>query len=785
MTRYKKYLAAVAICIVTALFLAPSASAIGSDLVDGTINDAYGFSRYPIGHYALDLYIPQSGGFLGIRLPDVSRILFAITNAIWELSIFLASAVGSVVQEGFRLDFLSRATEEVGRNMQQIAGVSEQGFSSTGFLPMLLPLAVLALGAYVIYVGLFKREITKALDAVVSFLVIFVLIIGFIAFAPTYIQAINTLSVELADGALRVTNAILNPGASDSYVAVAGIRESLHQVQIHTPWQLLQFGSLDIDPARVHDLLRHAPHSEARLDVVLHEIEVYGNLHLAGEVDRFGTVLVLFFVNLGISIFVLSLTGLMIFSQLLLIFYLTLLPIALVLSLFPTFSGIAKRSIERVFNTLLLRVGYTLIISVAFSLSLLVYRVSADLSMPFLLVGFLQILVFWGVHKKQDELLGMLSFRSNESRGMERSVVRTGRRALTFGKGLLIGNMIHRRRVQQRENVPADNNAGGASGTAQHGTDTHAGIDSAPQSNVSAQGRAQNPAQNVDVPIRNPGTPQARNTQARAPSEPEQPRPQVERRTFGGRIGHTIGKLVDTPGKVKDQAGFTMEKVKDVPVHIRDAAHRNVEEFRENLSGTPKARREEHADQREQYRDNVEMKRSIRAQEPTLNTPRTNVETASPMGQRSKRSEPRAHEVPRANVDATPPPREQTTRRDELRTHDTAPTEQAARRGEPRTHEVPHTNVETSLPREQTTRRDQPKANTGVRSQAQAERMASDGSTPRPNVPGEPTAKPDMPRAETYRLNGKPITRDQLVNVGEPSKKRKDRRRDRSKRDAP
>ena len=698
MTKYKRHLLAVALLIAAVFFLAPSALASG--LMDDTINDAYGFSRYPISHYALDLYIdPDAGrGWFGISLPDVSRILFSITNAIWELCVFLASAVGSVVQEAFRLDFLSRASDEIGRNIQQIAGVSESGFSSTGFLPMLLPLAVLAMGAYVLYVGLFKREMTKALGAVMNFLIIFVLSIGFIAFAPSYIQAINGLSVDLADGALRVTNTILNPGANDTDVAVAGIREALHQVQIHAPWQLLQFGSLDIDPARVHELLAYAPHSEARIDVVIREVEVYNNIHLSGEVDRFGTVLVLFFINLGISIFVLSLTGLMIFSQLLLIFYLTLLPIALVLSLFPTFSGIAKRSIERVFNTLLLRVGYTLIITIAFSLSLLVYRVSSELAMPFLLVGFLQILVFWGVHKKQDELLGMLRLQSGENHRAERSVLRTGRnlgrKALAFGTGIVAGKFISRRRSQQGANVPTSNSGGGT----EQSTDAPPISAEAPSPN---RGRTPNTPQNVNVP---PAAP----SQSDTPQQAAQAQP-IKRITIGGRIGYSIGKLVDTPSKLKDKAGFAKEKVQDIPIHAKHTVVQNAYEFRENLSGIRKERREARSNQRKQYRDHVEMK-------------------------------------------------------------------QLAERH--RSQDKQGGNIEIQRKAERTASlQEKPQENTAQRRQAHTPFPAE---VPRASTAPQPRHA-SAKNIETFKLNGKPVTRDQLDKLDTPSRKRKERRKRRDK----
>jgi len=683
MARHKKWLLTTAILIAAVFFLPITALAGG--LVDDTVNDAHGFSRYPIGHYALDLYIdPSAGsGWFGIQMPDVSRILFSITNAIWELCVFLASVVGSVVQEAFRLDFLSQATDEIGRNIQQIAGVSERGFSSTGFLPMLLPLAVLALGAYILFVGLFKREMSKALGAVVNFLVIFILAIGFIAFAPTYISAINEFSVELADGALRVANAILNPGAGDADMAVAGIREALHQVQVHAPWQLLQFGALDVDPARVQALLTHAPHSDPRLDAVIREVEGYGNPLLSGEVDRFGTVLILFFISLGISMFVLSLTGLMIFSQLLLIFYLTLLPVALALSLFPTFSGIARRAIERVFNTLLLRVGYTLIITIAFSLSLLVYRVSSDLSMPFLLVGFLQILVFWGVHKKQDELLGMLSLQSGENHRAERSVLRTGRslgrKALAFGKGIIAGKIISGRRSQQGTNISSvahsSGSPEGAADTQPSGTDRSADPHSSPQP---IEGRGGNTMpQNVAGAPRKPDS-------AERPDQAEQP-PPIERNTVGGRMGHAIGKLVDVSAKWRDRAVLAKEQVQDIPVHTKHTVAQNIGEFRANLSATPEKGRAGRADQREQYKNRVEVKRK------------------------------KLHETKTGNVGAHKPP-------------------------------------------------------------------VSQRENPRPSVASRPQHVPAKSTA-TYKLNGEPVTREQLGRMGEPPQKRKEKQSKQEKQD--
>lgn len=111
---------------------------------------------------------------------------------------------------------------------------------------------------------------------------------------------------------------------------------------------------------------------------------------------RLGMSLLILVIDITIAIFVLLLCGLMIFSQVLFVIYATILPIAWILSLIPSFNGMFRRSIEKVFNIIMLRVGYTLIITVAFSISSLLYDISEGA--PFLLIAFLQILCFAGIY---------------------------------------------------------------------------------------------------------------------------------------------------------------------------------------------------------------------------------------------------------------------------------------------------------------------------------------------------------------------------------------------------
>ena len=98
------------------------------------------------------------------------------------------------------------------------------------------------------------------------------------------------------------------------------IRDSLFSIQVQQPWLLLQYNSSDIESIgidRVESLLSTSPDSnngEDREKIVAEEIEDRSNTNLTitKTINRLGTVFFLFVFNIGISIFVFLLTGIMI-----------------------------------------------------------------------------------------------------------------------------------------------------------------------------------------------------------------------------------------------------------------------------------------------------------------------------------------------------------------------------------------------------------------------------------------------------------------------------------------
>ena len=189
----------------------------------------------------------------------------------------------------------------------------------------------------------------------------------------------------------------------------------------------MQYDTTDVDSLgadRVESLLSASPDTDERENIVIEEIEDRdnNNMSITKTMSRLGTVVFLFIFNIGISVFVFLLTGMMIFSQVLFIIYAMFLPVSFILSMIPTYEGMGKRAVTKLFNTIMLRAGITLIITAAFSVSTMFYSISAGY--PFFMIAFLQIVTFAGIYFKMGDLMSMFSLQSNDTQQVGRRIMR-------------------------------------------------------------------------------------------------------------------------------------------------------------------------------------------------------------------------------------------------------------------------------------------------------------------------------------------------------------------------
>ena len=408
-------------------------------------------------------------------------------------------------------------------------------------------------------------------------MVVFVLSASFIAYAPDYIKKINEFSSDISTASLDLGTKIMLPNSdSEGKDSVDLIRDSLFSIQVEQPWLLLQFGNSnaeEIGTDRVEALVSASPEDEdgkTREEVVKTEIEDNdnNNLTIPQVVNRLGMVFFLLFFNLGITIFVFLLTGMMLFSQILFIIFAMFLPISFLLSMIPSYESMAKQAIVRVFNTIMTRAGITLIVTVAFSISSMFYNISTDY--PFFMVAFLQIVCFAGIYMKLGDLMSMFSLNAGDSQSMGRRIFR---RPYLF--------MRHRaRRMEHR--IARAVSAGGISG----------GVAGAVAGSAVAGKRAER---------KNTASKENRgNTTS----------------SMGQRAGSKVGAVLDTKNKVKDKANAVKENIKDMPTQTayavysaKEKAKSSVSDFKRGMVQEQQSRQTGRLEKQEQHRQNIADKR--------------------------------------------------------------------------------------------------------------------------------------------------------------------------------
>lgn len=624
----KQILSAFLVCmLLTGLFLSAANMEVSaaSGLVDETIDTGNLYSQYSWNNYQLDFYVDTSWDWLPWNWLDgmgnnLSYAFYGLSNAIWEISVLLSSGTGYIVQQTYALDFISDMADSIGKNIQVLAGMStgSKRFNADGFYTWMLIFVVLIVGGYMGYVGLMKRETTKAVSAAVNMFVIFLLTAAFIAYAPQYIKNINDFSSDLSNGVLELGTKLVMPGNDEmGKKATDKIRNNLFAVQVYKPWLLLQFGTTDenaieseriaagIDGNRIRSVLSVSPlanFGEDRQAAVKTEIETYknANMTVTNVASRFGIVILIFFLNLIISIFVIIMCGMVVFTQLMFIIFALYLPLNFILSMLPTYNGLLKKAVLKLFNTILMRAGLTLLITIAFSLSAMIYSMSGDY--PFLMVAFLQIVVFVGIYLKMDEILSMVAL--GDGSGNKR-----GRFLQSMGRYMVMRKLFGRRYSSGGRRAAVSRNAGAGNGTG-GGTGENTGDgskDTAAPSGESGTQRASSHTNNsgskpvrkpvgesANEPVRNPvgnNENASKNDGRKSESEWTTIYQADKMPSAGTKAGKRVGMVMDSGKRLKDRMDLVKENVKNTPTEIkyqaglhRKAMEQNVKDFKEGIA---------------------------------------------------------------------------------------------------------------------------------------------------------------------------------------------------------
>lgn len=435
--------AAVLVTFVLCLLWRPEAGHVLADWVDQTVDGASEYSKYPLENYKLEITL-DGWGFSKIG----KWILNMLANMIFSLNNMFSYFVGWVIDQAYQVDFIGEAIDFLSGNIQAIAGVDAGGFRTTGLFPSLAPYLILCAAVYFVWVGIFKRRAVQAAVNLGAFCIIFVLGMGFVAYSGSYLHMVNDFQKEFNEEIMEISSQITLGGSGGDMVDQ--MRENTFVIMVKNPYLMFNYGTSDVEAIgeeRINELLAAPVGSDEREELIEQEYDDLDNSYMGEEhlAERLGMCLVVLVVNLIVGICILLFSAMLIMAQVIFVLYMSFFPVALVFSLFPNSGGRLKKILGKSLDTILMRPGISLILTVVFSISMLCYQLAGTGN--YLWTMFLQGVTFVIAIMKTGEFLGYMKVGSD--RGDEKSVMRyivggLGARAALTGARNFVGRTAGR-----------------------------------------------------------------------------------------------------------------------------------------------------------------------------------------------------------------------------------------------------------------------------------------------------------------------------------------------------
>lgn len=377
------------------------------------------YNQYDNSRYQMDLYLDESQNPFNLS-GKISDSVYAwyhdhVMNGIWMFHLVLFQFVMKVVYEAFQLDFISSIIVEISAAIQSVAGFDQGGFRANGVWPSLVILIITVVGSWAAYVGMVKRETSRAFSGLLSMILIFALSLGFFARSDKILTLFNGWSRDLQTNILNASTNIISPGSNYTQnEGIAAIHNQMFDVMVYRPYLFLQYGTGDeskIGAERIHGLLQLEYGSEERNKESEKEVKNYGNTMMSkeGMKSRGWFIGLLFFANLVLSFMMLLMAAAIILYQVVFIALVLFAPVPLLIALVPSWQQTAFNWAMKCLHALLMKVGFALLMTIIFAISTILYKSISMDSHGYLFVLGMQILCYMGIWLKRKELFSFVA----------------------------------------------------------------------------------------------------------------------------------------------------------------------------------------------------------------------------------------------------------------------------------------------------------------------------------------------------------------------------------------
>ncbi|MGG1221124.1 hypothetical protein ABE236_27295, partial [Priestia endophytica] len=382
------------------------------------------YNKYPFFNYDLDTYVDTGGDWLPWNWKDGAgkQIFLAVMQFmefLWTTNVMFSYFVMFVAEKAFSLDFVSAVVGQIAEAIRAIAGFNG-GFRTTGLFPLLGSFMIILVGTWAIWVGLIKRQTSRAGSGLLSSFVIMVCAFGYFGLADQILKKINDGSAAIQSEVLSASASIVNPGTGyNQKEGIATVRNQMFDLMIKKPYLLMQYGVVEEeeikkeDKDRVDNLLALDPNlkGEEREKIAEKEVKDYKNemMGLNGIKLRAGMVPLVFIADIIIGILVLLLSCTMIFYQILFLILALLGPVAFIIGMVPAWQHTATNWFKKLIDAALIKIAVGLLLTMLFTVSGILYRASSISDLGYMGVMLVQIIAYLGIWTKRREIFGMLN----------------------------------------------------------------------------------------------------------------------------------------------------------------------------------------------------------------------------------------------------------------------------------------------------------------------------------------------------------------------------------------
>lgn len=418
------------------LTIIPSAPASAEDMMDNLLpqeekKESEGdvkleYNKYSFTRYGMDTQLEEEE--LSDMAPwkldekvrkNVNQGMAILNSSLWNFNKLIAGSVGALVSEAYNFDFITDFADDIASVIQKISGFGPGGFSSNGLWPYLATTFIVITGVWAAYVGYVKRATSVALSGILSTIIVITIALGFFTNADKILIGINKNVSAIQHQILSFGLTTTTPGNYDGSEGMATMRNQIFNTMQKDPYLLLNFGTSDEEKiekewdkkgSRVDAILKTKIFSKERNDAINYEVKKMKNNNMKPDSlpDRFVVLILVLIFNLCLGLILILLTLSMIAYQVGIMVFAMMTPFAFLFALIPTFNRNAQSIILKLLHAFYMKLGLTLLATLYFSISAMVYK-GTDPKSGYILSFLFQIVCAAVIYFKRKTILNIIT----------------------------------------------------------------------------------------------------------------------------------------------------------------------------------------------------------------------------------------------------------------------------------------------------------------------------------------------------------------------------------------